>query len=228
MLIRYIYCTHLSYYRRNVIWLHFDGSQKITFINVSFQWGCGWIKRANTIFVLLSSNIGFIRHVKKYFEWREYLGIVWWLKYFYNKEENTIKNMIKFHQGLVFPFTLFSLSQELKVILLWFTQILLGKDIILRKLTGSTLKIICFLDWIEFTLTIIVRTKQYKERKKRYETDHITKMLSRKMTSESYPNLRGSLWNLWIKVALPLSYKIYIFVWNFFLYNLCTWYVIYD
>ena len=39
----------------------------------------------------------------KYFEWREYIGVVWWLKYFSNKEENTIENMIKFHQALNFP-----------------------------------------------------------------------------------------------------------------------------
>ena len=73
------------------------------YCTIFFQWLCGWIIRANTFVVLLSSNITFIRHVMKYFEWREYIGVVWWLKYFSNKEENTIENMIKFHQALNFP-----------------------------------------------------------------------------------------------------------------------------
>ena len=108
-------------------------------------------------------------------------------------------------------YTFLSLSQELKVILLWFIQKLLRNVIFVLKNEGFRTKVYLFLDGIEFTCKIIFRTKQYKERKKRYGMDHITKMLSRTMTSESYPNLRGSLWNLWIKVALPLSYKTYIF-----------------
>ena len=151
-------------------------------------------------------RITFIRHVKKYFEWREYIWVVWWLKYFYNKEENTIKNMIKFHQGLVFPSTHFFLCpKSWKLYFYGLSRNCWDKLFLYTKTKDSEKKVYLFFDGIEFTCKIIFRTKQYKERKKRYGMDHITKMLSRTMTSESYPNLRGRIWNLWIKVALPLS-----------------------
>ena len=140
------------------------------------------------------------------------IRIVWWLKYFYTKEGNTIKNMIKFHHGLALPLqipsTHFFFAQELKVILLWLAQKSLRNKKIFRVNNRIWWKeFVWCLDCFEHTYKIIYRTKHCKVRKKRYRTDHITKMLSRKMTSESYPNLRGSLWNLWIKVALPLSHK---------------------
>ena len=84
----------------------------------------------------------------KYFEWHEYIEVVWLLKYFYNKDEYTIKHMIKFHQGLYFPLHISFFVPRVESYTFMVYPEIVEKHFFFDTQKGFEEKVVCFLDQI--------------------------------------------------------------------------------